>query len=193
MSIGVAAYPESALDSDGVLGASDAALLRAKTRGRNRVCLYTEGQTSFAVDLEGDLVALGRRFAHFIGLDEAETAGLLTALAVHETGGAVQEEVQSILGSGKNGDAKPTEVRRSAVDALVYGNERWDGGGYPEGRRGSTIPRVARAFAVCRRYDVSAHNGFAIEDLRGVAAKELDPTMVQRFSAMLRAEQAEHN
>ena len=193
MSIGVAAYPESALDSDGVLGAADAALLRAKTRGRNRVCLYSEGQTSFAADLEGDLVALGRRFAQFIGLDEAETAGLLTALAVHETGGAVQEEVQSILGSGKNGDAKPTDVRRSAVDALVYGNERWDGGGYPEGRRGSTIPRVARAFAVCRRYDVSAHNGSAIDDLRGVAAKELDPTMVQRFSAMLRAEQAEHN
>ena len=105
----------------------------------------------------------------------------------------MQDEVQSILGSGQTGDAKPTEVRRSAVDALVYGNERWDGGGYPEGRRGSTIPRVARAYAVCRRYDVSAHNGFAIDDLRGVAAKELDPTMVQRFSAMLRAEQAEHN
>jgi len=193
MSIGVAAYPESALDSDGVLGAADAALLRAKSRGRNRVCLYSGGQTILAADLEGDLVALGRRFASFIGLDEAETAGLLTALAVHETGGAVQEEVQSILGSGKNGDAKPTDVRRSAVDALVYGNERWDGDGYPEGRRGASIPRVARAFAVCRRYDVSAHNGSSIDDLRVVAAKELDPTMVQRFSAMLRAEQAKHN
>jgi len=193
MSIGVAAFPESALDSDGVLGAADAALLRAKSRGRNRVCLFSDGQTDFAAELEGDLVALGRRFARFIELDEAETAGLLTALAVHETGGAVQDEVQSILGSGRNGGAKPNEVRRSAVDALVYGNERWDGGGYPEGRRGSAIPRVARAFAVCRRYEVSAHNGFAVDDLRGVAAKELDPTMVQRFAAMLRAEQAEHN
>ena len=46
---------------------------------------------------------------------------------------------------------------------------------------------------MCRRYDVSAHNGSAVEDLRGVAAKELDPTMVQRFSAMLRADQAQHN
>ena len=193
MSIGVAAFPESALDSDGVLGAADAALLRAKTRGRNRVCLYYDGQTSLAAELEGDLVVLGRRFARFIGLDEAETAGLLTALAVHETGGAVQDEVQGILGSGKNGDAKPNDVRRSAVDALVYGNERWDGSGYPEGRRGSSIPRVARAFAVCRRYDVSGRNGSSVAELRGVAAKELDPTMVQRFAAMLRAEQAEHN
>ena len=101
--------------------------------------------------------------------------------------------VRKVEGSGQNGDAKPTDVRRSAVDALVYGNERWDGDGYPEGRRGASIPRVARAFAVCRRYDVSAHNGSSIDDLRVVAAKELDPTMVQRFSAMLRAEQAKHN
>ena len=84
-------------------------------------------------------------------------------------------------------------MRQNAVEALVYGNERWDGSGYPEGRRGSAIPRVARAFAVCRRYDVVAHNGDSVDDLRGGAAKELDPTMVQRFTAMLRAEKAEHN
>src|SRR5665648_1033771 len=91
MSIGVAAFPESAVDSDGVLGAADAALLLAKSYGRDRVCLYTEGQAGFAAELEGDLVAVGRRFAAFIELDEAETAGLVTALAVHETGGAVQD------------------------------------------------------------------------------------------------------
>ena len=176
-----------------MLGAADAALLLAKSHGRDRVCLYTEAQAGFASELEGDLVAVGRRFAAFIGLDEAETAGLVTALAVHETGGAVQDEVQAILGSGKNGDVRPTEVRRSAVDALVYGNERWDGSGYPEGRRGSAIPRVARAYAVCARYEVVVHNGSTVEELRDVAAKELDPAMVQRFTAMLRADKAAHN
>ena len=44
MSIGVAAFPESAADSDGVLGAADAALLRAKAHGRDRVCLYTDAR-----------------------------------------------------------------------------------------------------------------------------------------------------
>ena len=193
MSIGVASFPESAADSDGVLGAADAALLHAKAHGRNRVCLSSEEPGGFVTELEGDLVALGRRFASFIALDEAETAGLLAALAVHETGGAVQDEVQTILGSGRNGDAKPSEARRRAVDALIYGNERWDGSGYPEGRRGSSIPRVARAFAVCRRYDVAAHNGSSVDDLREVSAKELDPKMVQRFAAMLRADKAQHN
>ena len=77
--------------------------------------------------------------------------------------------------------------------ALVYGNERWDGGGYPEGRRGADIPRVARAFAVCRSWDPGAHNGDSVDDLRGRASRELDPRMVQRFTAMLRADKAVHN
>jgi diguanylate cyclase (GGDEF)-like protein len=193
MSIGVSAYPESATDSDGVLGAADAALMRAKNSGRNRVCLYTEALADTTAEFEGDLVAVGRHFAAFIGLSEAETAGLVTALAVHETGAAVQDEVQTILGSGQSDAAGADEVRQNAVAALVYGNERWDGGGYPEGRRGAEIPRVARAFAVCRRWDPVAHNGDSIADLRSRASHELDPKMVQRFAAMLRAEQAVHN
>jgi diguanylate cyclase (GGDEF)-like protein len=192
MSIGVSAYPESAEDSDGVLGAADAALLRAKNGGRDRVCLYTDAADT-AAEFDGALAAVGRRFATFIGLSEAETAGLVTALAVYETGAAVKDEVQTILGTGQNGAAEPDEVRQNAVEALVYGNERWDGGGYPEGRRGNEIPLVARAFAVCRRWDPVAHNGDSVTQLRGRAAHELDPKMVQRFAAMLRAEKAEHN
>jgi hypothetical protein len=52
---------------------------------------------------------------------------------------------------------------------------------------------VARAYAVCRRYDVVAHSGATVDELRDVAAKELDPAMVQRFTAMLRADKAAHN
>jgi diguanylate cyclase (GGDEF)-like protein len=193
MSIGVSAYPESAEDSDGVLGAADAALLRAKSGGRDRVCLYTDAVAGAAAKFEGALAAVGRRFADFIGLSEAETAGLITALAVHETGAAVKDEVQTILGTGENGAAEAGAVRQKAVEALVYGNERWDGAGYPEGRRGAEIPRVARAFAVCRRWDSAAHNGDSVDDLRGRAARELDPKMVQRFAAMLRTEKAMHN
>ena len=193
MSIGIAAYPESATDSDGVLGAADAALLRAKAAGRDRVCLYSDADRAAGAGLAGDLVELGRQFAAFIGLSAAETAGLLTALAVHDTGGTVQDEVQLILGSGQNCEARPNEIRQKAVDALVYGNERWDGAGYPEGRRGSAIPRVARAFAVCRRYELTAQNGDSVSNLRERAARELDPRMVQRFAAMLRADKAEHN
>ena len=193
MSIGVSAYPQSAKDADGVLGAADAALLRAKTGGRNRVCLYSDAIATATAAFEGELAAVGRRFAAFIGLSEPETAGLVTALAVHETGAAVQDGIQAVLGSGGSAAAAANEVRQNAVAALVYGNERWDGGGYPEGRRGADIPRVARAFAVCRSWDPSARNGDSVADLRGRASHQLDPRMVQRFTAMLRADKAVHN
>ena len=191
MSVGVSAYPESAKDSDGVLGAADAALLRAKSSGRNRVCLYSDAVASATAGFGGDLAAIGRRFAAFIGLSDAETAGLVTALAVHETGAGVQDGVQAVLGSGDV--AAANEVRQNAVAALVYGSERWDGAGYPEGRRGSEIPRVARAFAVCLSWNPATHNGDRLADLRRRASHELDPRMVQRFTAMLRAEKATHN
>jgi diguanylate cyclase (GGDEF)-like protein len=193
MSIGVSSYPQSAKDADGVLGAADAALLRAKSGGRNRVCLYSDAIATATASFEGELAAVGRRFAAFIGLSEPETAGLVTALAVHETGAAVQDGIQAVLGSGGSAGAAANEVRQNAVAALVYGNERWDGGGYPEGRRGADIPRVARAFAVCRSWDPGARNGDSVADLRGRASHELDPRMVQRFTAMLRADKAVHN
>jgi diguanylate cyclase (GGDEF)-like protein len=192
-SIGVASYPASAIDSDGVLGAADAALLRAKARGRDRVCLYEEHVGLTRAELEGDVLALGRIFAAYIGLSHAEAAGLVTALAVQRSGTELQEEVQAVLGSGENGDAQPNEVRENAVAALLYGNERWDGLGYPEGRRGVAIPRVARAYAVCRRFDATPVKSDRVGQLRARAAKELDPRMVQRFAAMLRAQRAEDN
>jgi len=190
VSAGVAAYPESADTSEGLLAAADAALLRAKALGRDRVCLASAETAGAPEGLEEGLAAVGRRFADFIGLSEAETVGLVTALAAVETDGGLQAEVQTILGSGAGGDALPADVRSRVVDALIYGSERWDGQGYPEGRRGSAIPRVARAFAVCRRFDISAHNGDSLDDLRDVAARELDPVMVQRFTAMVRADKA---
>jgi len=191
MSIGVASFPDSAHDSDGVLAAADAALLRAKARGRDRVCLAGEDVTRLAAGIEGDLVDLGRQFAEALDLSEVETAGLVTALAVLDVGVALTEEVQAILGTGNGaggngGLAAMREVRRQAVEALLYGNERWDGTGYPEGRRGSAIPRVARAFAVCRQYKQSGLDAGGVARVRLSAARELDPRMVQRFLAMLR-------
>jgi diguanylate cyclase (GGDEF)-like protein len=194
MSIGVASFPDSAHDSDGVLAAADAALLRAKARGRDRVCLAGDDTARVAAQMTGDLPALGRRFAEALGLSDVETAGLVTALAVYEVDAALTEDVQAILGAGGaagadggNGSAAAArEVRRQAVEALLYGSERWDGSGYPEGRRGRAIPRVARAFAVCRQYAVTRPEAGGLARLRETAARDLDPRMVQEFVAMLR-------
>ncbi|MEZ5125849.1 MAG: diguanylate cyclase [Thermoleophilia bacterium] len=184
-SIGIAAYPSTAADSDGVLGAADAALLRAKKLGRDRVCLYEEDFAHAESAADNDLVDLGRAFGAFIGLSGAEIAGLVTALSVQKRGADPSDDLDALAGDG-DGEADPQTVRDVAVSALIYGNERWDGQGYPEGRRGNAIPRVARAFAVCRRFDSTSDDIDRFEFLRSRAAKELDPRMVQRFTAMHR-------
>ena len=155
MSIGVASFPESATDGDGVLGAADAALLRAKQRGRDRVCLFNEERADMAAALRGDLVAVGRRFADFIGLSEAETAGLVTALAVHETGGALQDEVQAILRGGEGGDAAAGRGARGGRGRPHLRQRALGRRGVPRGssRQGhpSRGPRLRRVPALRRR------------------------------------------
>jgi diguanylate cyclase (GGDEF)-like protein len=189
MSIGVASFPESSHDADGVLRAADSALLRAKARGRNRVCLYAEEEAAHAL-LDGHMVALGRRFAAEIGLGDEEAAALITALAVFELSGTVGEAVRAVLGARPGPAASPPHsgARRLAYDALLYANERWDGHGYPEGLRGERIPRVARAFAVCRSYFAG---GDRLDVLRAKAQHELDPRLVQRFASLMRDENAQ--
>ena len=126
MSIGVASFPDSASDSDGVLAAADAALLRAKARGRDRVCLAGEDTTRMAAMIAGDLVDLGRRFAAALDLSEAETAGLVTALAVYEVGASLGDDVQAILGAG-NGQRRRAHGRRRQARRA------------PPGRRGAAL------------------------------------------------------
>jgi diguanylate cyclase (GGDEF)-like protein len=194
MSIGVAAFPQSAVDSDGVLGAADAALLRAKARGRDRVCLFTDEEET-VTNLEGKLVELGRRFAERIGLSDVETSALVTALAVHEFAGSLHDDVHGILGARTHAaaaDSGPTAslatVRSLAFNALLHDGERWDGHGYPDGLKGTAIPRVARALAVCRSYAAEGDdgNGERLKRLRARASHELDPRLVQLFLGVIR-------
>ncbi len=42
---------------------------------------------------------------------------------------------------------------RPALPGVLYHHERWDGGGYPSGRAGTSIPLEARVLAVVDSYD----------------------------------------
>jgi HD-GYP domain-containing protein (c-di-GMP phosphodiesterase class II) len=71
--------------------------------------------------------------------------------------------------------------------ALLYSTERWDGTGYPEGLTGDEIPKVARAYSVCRDYlQVERQEPkAALRTLRARAGTELDPRLVQRLAQAL--------
>jgi putative nucleotidyltransferase with HDIG domain len=73
-------------------------------------------------------------------------------------------------------------------------HERWDGRGYPEGLEGEEIPQIARIVAVAEVYDtLTAPDTYrtpltsfeALNELRRVAGKQLDPEVVEALAAVL--------
>jgi hypothetical protein len=71
-------------------------------------------------------------------------------------------------------------------------HERWDGAGYPDGLKGTEIPRGARIVAVCDAYDAMtsdrAYRGAmsheaACRELRAMAGTQFDPEVVAAFVA----------
>ena len=188
VSVGVASFPHHAADTDGILGAADAALLAAKARGRNCVYTFGDDEAHAGLGAQTPLAGLGRRFALRAGWSQEEADALAAALEVLETS-------QAPTGVLAAGPIPIAAAATASVDhlfaALLYGTERWDGGGYPEGLRGESIPRVARAFAVLRAYSHDGTDGGA--SLRAQAGRRFDPRMVNRFLAFLGEEASRWN
>jgi len=88
----------------------------------------------------------------------------------------------------------PIEYLRPALDIPYCHHERWDGGGYPRGLRGTEIPQAARIFAVVdvwdailsnRPYQTAQSVDTALEYVNEQVGKHFEPKVVEAFFAYL--------
>ncbi|NTX98943.1 PAS domain S-box protein [Deinococcus sp. JMULE3] len=81
----------------------------------------------------------------------------------------------------------------ACLQIVLHHHEHWNGGGYPHGLSGEAIPLLARVFAVVDAFDAltSARpykqpwpEDRALAELRSMAGRVLDPTLVDTFIGM---------
>jgi putative two-component system response regulator len=111
-----------------------------------------------------------RDFARMLGQDEEFVDSIFFASPMHDIGkigipdhvllkpgGFTPDEWEvmrghSSMGAKILGSSKSPYLKIGAEIALNH-HERWDGGGYPNGKRGEEIPLTARIMNICDIYD----------------------------------------
>ena len=111
-----------------------------------------------------------RELARMLGLDEEFVDKIFFASPMHDIGkigipdhillkpgGFTPDEWEvmkghAAMGAKILGNSKSPYLKLGAEIALNH-HERWDGGGYPNGKRGEAIPLSARIMNICDNYD----------------------------------------
>lgn len=162
----------------------------------------TKGHTDRVVRLS---LALARR----LGLSEAQQDDLRRGAYLHDLGKiAIPDQI--LLKPGPLSADEWTVMRQHPVTGygmlrhtptlgqaclvvVLHHHEHWNGGGYPHGLNGEAIPLLARVFAVVDAFDAltSARpykqpwpEDRALDELRVMAGRVLDPTLVEVFVAL---------
>jgi putative nucleotidyltransferase with HDIG domain len=155
------------------------------------------------------VAAFSRDLAEQLGMSRREqelahTAGLLHDIGKFALSDRVMERGGKLLDSDWRGIRRHPDIGAGLMkDIGVYGpvadivrahHERIDGRGYPRGLRSDEIPPIARVVAVAEVYDtLTAPDTYrtpmtsfeALNELRRVAGKQLDPEYVEAFADLL--------
>ncbi|HYG58137.1 MAG TPA: HD domain-containing phosphohydrolase [Symbiobacteriaceae bacterium] len=88
---------------------------------------------------------------------------------------------------------RPYGLPAEGLKAIRHHHEHFDGSGTPEGLQGEAIPLLARLVTVTDVYDAltservyrgAMNHAGAVQELRNMAGRELDPVLVERFISL---------
>ena len=151
------------------------------------------------------VTALAEQIALRLGWSGERIATLRVGARLHDVGKlVVSERVLRKTGRLRDGEyahirehpaagvriIEPFECFSAAVPYVLYHHERWDGGGYPTGRRGAEIPIEARVLAVADAFDAMTSprpyrrrlsTQAALAELDRCAGTQFDPDVVRIF------------
>ncbi len=91
-----------------------------------------------------------------------------------------------------------TEQFAHVAEDILAHHERWDGTGYPQGLKESSIPLLARITAIADAYEVMSHGrpykkamskNEIIAEFRRCSGKQFDPELVEVFLAVLEGDE----
>ncbi|MET3873322.1 HD-GYP domain-containing protein [Puniceicoccus vermicola] len=151
------------------------------------------------------------RIAKALGLKPKEQENLWYAASVHDIGkiginplilkkeGNLTEtefsEIQShtILGHQML-QGIDSELYRTCADVALCHHERWDGGGYPNGKKGTQISLFSRIVSIAdvyecitsgRHYREAKSEKEAIQELQTCAGSQFDPELIELFTTQV--------
>lgn len=156
------------------------------------------------------LIDLANKFGIVLGLSEHEKASLKYLSYFHDVGKiSINESLlkkQDLLSfedwdSIKKHPSIGARIAQSSLDLsyiaedILCHHERWDGKGYPQGKKGLEIPKLARIFAILdayavmvqgRPYKPAISHEEAVKRLEEGAASQFDPNLVDVFCRTFR-------
>src|SRR6266496_3391200 len=148
---------------------------------------------------------LSRRLAGWLGWDERQLRTLEVGAPLHDIGkvtiseallrkrGPLQPHELAEIRTHPAAGAKlisPVGPAREALPCVLYHHERWDGAGYPTGRRGTEIPVEARLLAVADAFDAMTSMrpyrralpiSRALGEIERCAGSQFDPVIAAAF------------
>ncbi|HVP57769.1 MAG TPA: HD domain-containing phosphohydrolase, partial [bacterium] len=163
------------------------------------------GSNKRGEELTGWVVEL----AQGLGLEEGDVALLRYVSRIYDVGmvrvgerilrkrgGLGASEYESVKQHPRQGVdiVGPIEFMEQVKQVIMHHHERYDGGGYPDGLRGSEIPIGARILAVVdaygsmlseRPYRPAMTGEEAAQELRKCSGSQFDPAVVDRFIEVL--------